>query len=203
MTFNEIIRERFPNEPTQKIADDLGLTYSQVANRAYCMEIKKSQEFKNSILSGRSNLIKGGVKYRFTSGHTPANKGKKMDDAIYQKVKRTMFKKGNRPHNWKPDGTIVERKDSSNRTYLYYKISDSNWVFYHNKIWIDYHGKIPAKHVISFKDGNTLNCDISNLELLSMAENAVRNSIHRFPPELKELIKLKSKLTKKLNNGKK
>jgi hypothetical protein len=36
-----------------------------------------------------------------------------------------------------------------------------------------------------------------------MAENAVRNSIHRFPPELKELIKLKSKLTKKLNNGKK
>jgi hypothetical protein len=203
MTLNEIIRERFPNEPTQKIADDLGLTYSQVANRAYCMEIKKSQEFKNSMLSGRSNLIKGGVKYRFTPGHTPANKGKKMDDAIYQKVKRTMFKKGNRPHNWKPDGTIVKRKDSSNRTYLYYKISDSNWVLYHNKIWIDYHGAIPAKHVISFKDGNTLNCDISNLELLSMAENAVRNSIHRFPPELKELIKLKSKLTKKLNNGKK
>ena len=203
MNHNQIIRERFPDEQTQKIADDLGLTYSQVANRAYCMRIKKSQEFKNSMLSGRSNLIKGGVKYRFTPGHTTANKGKKMDDAIYQKVKITMFKKGNRPHNWKPDGTIVERKDSSNRTYLYYKISDSNWVLYHNKIWIDYHGKIPAKHVISFKDGNTLNCVISNLELLSMAENAVRNSIHRFPPELKELIKLKSKLTKKLNNGKK
>jgi hypothetical protein len=49
MKINEIIRERFPNEPTQKIADDLGLTYSQVANRAYCMEIKKSQEFKNSM----------------------------------------------------------------------------------------------------------------------------------------------------------
>jgi len=203
MKINEIIRERFPNEPTQKIADDLGLSYSKVANRAYCMGIKKSQEFMSSMLSGRSNLIKGGVKYRFTPGHTPANKGKRMDDQTYQKVKKTMFKKGNRPHNWKPDGTIVERKDSSNRAYLYYKISDSNWVLYHNKIWIDYHGNIPAKHVISFKDGNTFNCDISNLELISMAKNAIRNSIHRFPPELKELIKLKSKLTKKLNNGKK
>ena len=203
MTPNEIIKERFPNEPTQKIADDLGLSYSKVANRAYCMGIKKSQEFMSSMCSGRSNLIKGGIKYRFTPGHTPANKGKRMDDQTYQKVKKTMFKKGNRPQNWKPEGTIVERKDSNNRSYLYYKISDSNWVLYHKKIWIDYHGNIPAKHVISFKDGNTFNCDISNLELISMAKNAIRNSIHRFPAELKELIKLKSKLTKKINNGKK
>ena len=41
MTPNEIIRQRFPHERTQSIADDLGFTYSQVANRAFSMGLKK------------------------------------------------------------------------------------------------------------------------------------------------------------------
>ena len=105
---------------------------------------------------------------------------------------------------WKADGSIVERNDKTGRLYLYYKVKDSHWILYHNKIWMDHHGPIPSKHIISFKDGNTLNCDISNLEMLSMAENARRNTIHRFPDDVKEVIRLKAKLTKKIKqNGKK
>jgi len=204
MNANDIIRDLFANTRTQEIADKLGLTYSQVANRAFSMGLKKSEEFKQSDKSGRHNLIEGGKKSRFTKGHVPVNKGKKMLPEIYEKCKSTMFEKGHRPHNWKPDGSIVERQDKSGRTYLYFKIKDSHWVLYHNKVWIDHHGNIPAKHVVTFKDGNTFNCDINNLELISMAENAIRNTIHRFPDEIKEVIKLKSKLTKKLKqHGKK
>lgn len=203
MKINDIIRERFPNEKTQNLADELGLTYSQLANRAFKMGLKKSDEFKLSEKSGRHNLIEGGKKTRFKPGNIPFNKGIKMPNHIYDKVKNTMFKKGNRPQNWKPDGSIVERNDKSGRTYLYYKVKDSHWILYHNKIWIDHYGKIPSKHIILFKDGNTLNCDINNLELISMAENVKKNSIHRFPEELKEVIKLKQKLNKKINNGKK
>ena len=203
MNINDIIRERFPNEKTQDLADELGLTYSQLANRAHSMGLKKSDKFKQSEKSGRHNLIEGGKKTRFQPGHIPFNKGIKMPNYVYDKVKHSMFKKGNRPQNWKPDGSIVQRNDKSGRTYLYYKVKDSQWILYHNKIWMDYHGKIPPKHIISFKDGNTLNCDINNLQLLSMSENAKRNSIHRFPEELKEVIKLKQKLNKKINNGKK
>ena len=204
MNVNEIIKKRFPYERTQIIADDLGMTYSQVANRAFYMGLKKSEEFKKSNQSGRYNLIKAGEKFRFKPGHVPLNKGKKMDKTMYDKLKNTMFKKGNRPHNWKPDGSIVERTDSSGRVYLHYKISDSNWIHYHVKIWMDHNGDIPENHVITFKDANTLNCDINNLTMISRAENATRNSIQRFPDELKNLIRLQSKLIKKIDkNGKK
>ena len=57
MTINEIIKLRYPHERTQDIADDLGMTYSQVANRAFRMGLRKSQEFKQSYLSGRANLM--------------------------------------------------------------------------------------------------------------------------------------------------
>ena len=204
MTPNEIIRQRFPHEKTQGIADDLGLTYSQVANRAFSMGLKKTLEFKKSESSGRHNLIEGGKKFRYTPGHTPFNKGKEMPAEIYEKVKATMFKKGNRPHNWKPDGTIVARKDAdqSGRVYLYYKVRDSKWILYHNKVWIDHNGPIPKGNIIRFIDGNTKNCDITNLEMVSMKDNMLRNSIQRFPEEIQQVIKLTSKLNKTINGKK-
>jgi len=203
MTINDIIRERFPHERTQDIADDLGLTYSQVASRAFTMGLKKSEEFKQSEKSGRHNLIEGGKKSRFKPGHTPFNKGIKMSSDVYDKVKHSMFKKGNRPHNWKPDGSIVERADKTGKIYLYYKIKDSHWILYHHKIWKDAHGDVPNGCVIRFKDGNSLNCVLENLEIISMIDNMEKNTIQRFPSELQQVIKLKSKLIKKINkNGK-
>lgn len=202
MNINDIIRERFPNERTQALADELGLTYSQLANRAFKMGIKKSYEFKMSDKSGRHNLIEGGKKNRFTKGHTPFNKGKKMPKDIYEKCKVSMWKPGHRPHNWKPDGTILERIDKTGRVYKYYKVKDSHWILYHHKVWNDHYGSIPSKHVVSFKDGNSLNCDISNLELITMAENAIRNSIQRYPLEVQQIIKLNAKLKKKINGKK-
>lgn len=202
MTVNEIIRQRFPHEKTQGIADDLGLTYSQVANRAFSMGLKKTLEFKSSESSGRQNLINGGKKFRFTPGHTPSNKGKQMPTEVYDKVKATMFKPGNRPPNWKPDGTIVERKDNGGKVYQYYKVADSKWILYHNKIWIDANGPIPYKHIITFIDGNTRNCQLENLQCISMKDNVLRNSIQRFPEEIQQVIKLTSKLNKKINGKK-
>ena len=204
MTQNEIIRQRFPHEKTQGIADDLGLTYSQVANRAYSMGIKKTLEFKKSESSGRHNLLEGGKKFRFKKGNVPFNKGKEMPAETYEKVKATMFKKGNRPQNWKPDGTIVARKDAdqSGRVYMYYKVADSKWILYHNKVWIDHNGAIPKKSIVRFIDGNTRNCDISNLEMVSMKENMARNTIQRFPEEIQQIIKLTSKLNKTINGKK-
>ena len=202
MKTNDIIRALFPNIKTQDLADQLGMTYSQVANRAYKMGLKKSDEFKKSDKSGRHNLIEGGKKFRYTKGHTPANKGKKMSQELYDKCKHTMWKAGHRPHNWKPDGTVVEREDKTGRIYLYYKVKDSHWILYHQKLWTDINGPVPSNHMIRFKDGNTRNCDLSNLELISMAENANRNTIQRYPQEVQQVIKLNAKLKKKINGKK-
>jgi hypothetical protein len=54
---------------------------------------------------------------------------------------------------------------------------------------------------IIFKDKNKLNFDINNLELISLKEHMARNTIQRFPKELKQLIHLNTKL-KKLTNEK-
>lgn len=202
MNINDVIREKFPNQKTQIIADELRLTYSQVANRAHAMGLRKSEEFKMSDKSGRHNLIEGGKKFRYTKGNIPANKGKKMTPELYEKCKVSMWKSGHRPHNWKPDGSIVERIDNTGKVYMYYKIKDSHWILYHNKIWMDHYGAIPNGNIIIFKDGNSRNCDLSNLEMISRKDNMIKNTIRRFPIELQEVIKLKSKLKKKINGKK-
>lgn len=43
--------------------------------------------------------------------------------------------------------------------------------FVHRLVWQDNFGKIPSKMTINHKDGNKLNYDISNLELMTQAEN--------------------------------
>jgi hypothetical protein len=43
-------------------------------------------------------------------------------------------------------------------------------------LWRRHHGPIPRGHNVCFKDGDPLNCDIGNLELVSNAELARRNA---------------------------
>ena len=50
--------------------------------------------------------------------------------------------------------------------------------------------------IISFKDKNPMNCVIENLEIITRKENMNRNTIHNYPTEVKQLIKLNSKLKK-------
>jgi hypothetical protein len=65
--------------------------------------------------------------------------------------------------------------------------------------WQQHNGPVPQGKIVCFKDHNTLNCSIENLMLLSRAENMQRNTIHRYPDELKSTIRLVSKLKRKIN----
>ena len=110
---------------------------------------------------------------RFLPGHTPWNKGIKGLDIG---GKETRFKKGNEPHNTKYDGCITVRHHKrTNEKYKYIRIAKGKWVLLHRYIWEQHKGKIPQGYVIRFKDGDTLNCAIDNLECISRKENLVRN----------------------------
>ena len=202
MTIDDIIRQRFPHMRTIDLANELELTYGSVCYRAHRMGLKKSKEYLASETSGRHNLIEGGKAYRFTKDHTPHNKGAKMPDHVYERVKPTMFKKGFKPHNTQPVGTINFRTDKDGRTYAYVKIKDSDWRLIHRVVWEQHYGPIPHGHIVRFKDGNTMHWDISNLEMIDMRNNMNRNTIQRFPVEIQEVIKLNSKLKKKINGTK-
>jgi hypothetical protein len=196
---NDIIRQRYPFEPTKKIADDLGLSESSVYNRAFAMGIKKDPVYLRSTQFPPGYL--GGKATQFQKGQAPPNKGQKMSKDLYQKVAKTMFKKGNKPMNTQPIGTIHQRSDKSGKMYLYIKLADSNWQLLNRYTWEQYHGPIPKGLIVAYKDGNYLNNDINNLMLLTKKENMARNTIQRFPVELQNLIKINCKLNKKIKNG--
>ena len=196
---NDIIRQRYPFEPTKKIADDLGLSESSVYNRAWSMGIKKDPVYLRSTQFPPGYL--GGKATQFQKGQAPPNKGQKMSKDLYQKVAKTMFKKGNKPMNTQPIGTIHQRSDKSGKMYLYIKLADSNWQLLNRYTWEQYHGPIPKGLIVAYKDGNYLNNDINNLMLLTKKENMARNTIQRFPVELQKLIKINCKLNKKIKNG--
>jgi hypothetical protein len=191
---NDIIRQRYPFEPTKKIADDLGLSESSVYNRAFAMGIKKDPVYLRSTQFPPGYL--GGKATQFQKGQAPPNKGQKMSKDLYQKVAKTMFKKGNKPMNTQPIGTIHQRSDKSGKMYLYIKLADSNWQLLNRYTWEQYHGPIPKGLIVAYKDGNYLNNDINNLMLLTKKENMARNTIQRFPKELQQVMRLKCKLNK-------
>jgi hypothetical protein len=195
----EVIR-RYPFESTALIAQDLGISRSKVYNIAYRYKLLKDPIYLKTAASGRyKDGMRSGEAFQFKPGHTPYNKGKKMPAETYEKVKKAMFKQGHKPANTKPVGTINVRADSSGRFYQYVKIKDSHWELLQRHVWTQANGEIPAGCVINFIDGNYLNCELSNLQVKTRGEMAIMNSIHRYPAEVRDLIKLTNKLKAKTN----
>ena len=115
----------------------------------------------------------------FEKGSIPMNKGKTWDDFMpkesQMRSRKTCFAAGHVPHNHLPVGTVVKTTDG----YMAKKIGEPNkWEYIHRATWESYHGPIPAGMCVAFKDGNTENCDINNLMLITRAENARLNQNH-------------------------
>jgi len=154
------LRENIDRIPQNVLARHFG--YSKVAVRNKCKRLGIGQS-----PVARERFIKGS---QFQKGQEPWSKGLKG----LQFNKATQFKKGNIPHNTKYDGCISLRRHNKTLT-LYIRISKAKWMLLNRYNWEKVHGKIPPRHIIAFKDGNTLNCDIENLVLMSRAENSHRN----------------------------
>lgn len=118
----------------------------------------------------------------FKKGMRPWNKGRKHDVGH-----GTRFKKGNLPHNTKHDGAIRIQPDKSGRNYKYIRIGKANWIPLHRYIWTQVYGD-PGTNVIRFKDGDTMNCSIENLDMISRGENARLNTLIRKPRGKVKLI---------------
>jgi hypothetical protein len=193
------IMARYPNERTDKIATDIGLTIEQVYRKAHGLGLAKSQEYLDSPEACR--LRRGdniGAQYRFKKGMVPPNKG--IKGISYPGMEATQFKKGQKSHTWKPIGTERRSKEG----YLQVKISDTgvsrhDYVPVHLLVWQLHHGDIPAKHRVAFKDGNKANIVIENLELVSFGEMMKRNTVHNYPKEIAQLVLLRGAVQRKIN----
>lgn len=185
--------DRYPSEQTELIACDLKISIYQIYARASRLGLKKSEAF---LLSAQSGRLDGtlGAQYRFCKGITPWNKGLKGRPATGRAVE-TQFKKGDKPGNWLPIGSTRLTPDG----YLQRKITDTgyppvDWKGVHVLLWEEYFGPVPTSHCVCFKDENKSNIAIGNLELITRAERMRRNTIHRYPEELKSAMRAISKL---------
>lgn len=79
------------------------------------------------------------------------------------------FKKGHVPANKQEPGSIAVFK-FNHKPYKMLKLRNGRWAFYHRLLWMKHNGEIPSGHVIRFADGNTLNCQLDNLQLTSRAD---------------------------------
>lgn len=187
--------ELFPDETAKFIAGKLGKTIGQVRRKARMLGLTKSEAFMNDKEKrGHNVLSKYGKRYRFKKGHTPWSKGKKLGI----RGNMTVFQKGHKPLNKKKIGTITVRTDPGNRKYAWIKVSENKWEQLHRFVWKSVYGEIPPATNITFRDGNSLNCNIENLEALGHDDLMQRNSIMNYPEELRQAIWGLTRLTRTL-----
>ncbi len=191
---------RYPDEPTQGLADELGLQLHQLYAKARRLGLSKSEAFYQSEPCGRLNGTQGAAR-RFTKGLIPWNKGLKGLPST-GRMTNTQFKTGNRPENWLPIGSLRTTPDG----YQQKKITDTgyppvDWKAVHVLIWEEHHGPVPINQCVCFKDGNKSHITLENLELITRAERMRRNTIHRYPEELKSVIRAVSKLKRTIREA--
>jgi hypothetical protein len=198
-----ILIKLYPNTQSIEIAKILRCSLTRVYSKAFFLGLKKSDSYLNSDRSGRL-LAKDtrGLPTRFPKGHTPANKGKKWNEFMSKEgisnSLKTTFQNGHLPHNTKADGQITIRTDEG-RQYKYIRLSNAKWIPLHVYFWMQNYGDIPEGMIVVFKDKNSMNCDLSNLEMITREENMSRNTFHRYPPELKFAIRKLNQLKKQIN----
>lgn len=192
----------YPNTHISELIKLFGKSSLAVMQRAHKLGVYKSKQWIAETARLRSSDPNhGGRAHLFKKGCEPATKGKKqheyMSPEAIERTKATRFKKGQLPHNALPVGSEVVRVDKrSGKSYILTKIEgNKKLVFKHIHVWEQANNKkLPAGHNIVFKDGNTHNCDISNLECISNAELMLRNTITQYPTELQRDIKKLGKL---------
>ena len=176
----------YPDTSNETIGRILNRTESAVLNRAIKYGLKKSPEYM---------ATKPGC---FKQNQKPWNKGKEWKAG--GRSVQTRFQKGQKPHTWHPVGHERVTKDGIWQR----KVSDTgvthrDYVAIHKLVWEQQNGPVPEGHIVVFIDGNRENFDPANLECISRAENMHRNSVHRLPKEVAQLVQLVGALNRQIN----
>ena len=180
----------------RQIADIFHRPVRQVYNKASALGIHRPMDLR-SIAGKIGSQHEAARASRFTRGHVPANKGKRMPAATYAKVARTMFKPGHPNANHRPVGSERVNVDG----YIEIKVAEpGKWRCKHRVIWEEANGPVPRGYNVQFKDRDKQNCALDNLYIISRAEQMkTQNSLlARCPKELIDVIRLKGAVKRQI-----
>jgi len=156
--------KHWTKEELQWLRDNAHLGQQGLA-QALNMPLSKIETALNNhkILTGNNT--------KFAKGQNPWNAGRHV-----RMSPKSEFKKGLVPANTLHDGAITTRTDSkTQRPYKYIRTAPRKWELLSRVNWVKMHGPIPENMIVTFKDGDQLNCEPDNLMLITKRENALRN----------------------------
>jgi len=202
----QYLRKAYPRTDTAEIAKKLGRPVRKIYSMVSKLGLKKDPDVMAAILKHcGAQLLEKGKSYRYPKGHVPENKGLRRPGWAPGRMAETQFKKGERRgvavKLYQPIGTERLSKDG----YLERKVNDdmplqARWKAVHRIIWEEHNSPIPKGMKIAFKDGNKLNRDIANLELVTAADMMSRNTLHNYPEPVKGQIHALAGFKRKLNS---
>ena len=154
------MRQNVPGVPYAELAERFNKRFGCNVTPGALEQQAHKQGIRNGIIGGQ-----------FKKGDTPWNKGQKMRPETLEKIRPTMFKKGQRGVRQRYIGD--ERLDKDG--YIIVKVAEPHtWRRKHYIEWEKYHEPIDSnKECLIFLDGNRKNCDISNLRKITRVQNAI------------------------------
>lgn len=192
MTKSKGLRRRFSTEEEQYIRDnildktaaEMSLVLNRTSAAIYSYMHRNGIIIPDEVKSIRKeqttlNLTEGGKRHRFPKGHVPQNKGKKMTSEQYEKVKHTFFQKGHLPKNTKFDGYESIRMNRYGALRVFVRVSKRVHIEKQILLWEEKYGPVPEGKILYCKNGDALNTDPSNWELVTRAESIRRCRLHR------------------------
>lgn len=151
------------------IRENLHLTDVELSN---CFNVS---EKSLKATRKRHRILRPSNTWHFQVGSVPFNKGKEYNAG--GKSVETRFKKGHTSPNVRPIGEVFIRTDGDGHPYKYIKTKTCRQYSYPRYVWEKEHReKLTKSDVIRYKDGNSLNCDPSNLIKITRAENVKLNT---------------------------
>lgn len=169
---------RFTAEQKEFLVNNNYLKTAEELTKLFNEKFNTNLESKCIKYFRKNNKLNSGLSGRFKKGHESFNKGKKWDEYMpkssQENSRKTCFKKGHIPHNYRKVGSVRINADD----YIEIKISDPNkWCLKHRYIYEQYYGPISKEYKVIFLDGNKRNFDISNLKAITQAEELIMNSL--------------------------
>lgn len=205
-----ILAELYPDHTAKALSLVLDRTVASIYGMSAKLGLGKSPEFLASPASGRTDG-KRGESGRYKKGSVPANKGARRPGWAPGRMAETQFKKGEMTgaaqHNYVPIGTTRVTKYGA----LERKVTDDSalyparrWRPVAHLVWEAANGPIPAGHVVRFKPGmrTAVEAEITldRLDCISLADNMRRNTLHRYPKEITDVIRARGVLNRRINH---
>lgn len=206
-----LLREFYPHFHTEKVAKAVGRTVAQCYQKAAALGLVKTEVYLASADAGRvtrgeqhPNMIASRIK----PGDVPWNKGVKGSTGLHPNCRATQFasRRPEESSNYLPIGTLrinadgtLERKVTDDRAI----VPARRWVGVHRLVWTEVNGEIPPGHAVVFKPGRRTvvleQITVDAVELITRQELMRRNTLHRYPKEVAQLIQLKGAIKRQVN----